>query len=150
MRCYLCALAVLLMGCAAVDSPTLNDHQQSSWAAGLVLDVVVEPLLLERGETLYIRLTVTNKSDAPVWRGFSSGCIYGFAIWHSGELISPPPPICTLNAPTVTYAPGEVITGEFQWTWDDPDIKPGVYHVVAGFGPRGEGPSAPAVEVRLQ
>jgi hypothetical protein len=150
MRYYFCVLAALLMGCSTVDDPTANRNQSGASASALVLDVTVEPLVLERGGTLAIRLTVTNESNVSVVKGFASGCIYGFAIWHRGDVISPPPPICTMNAPTVTYAPGEVITKEFEWTWDDPDIKPGIYRVVAGFGPRGEGPSAPPVEVRLQ
>jgi hypothetical protein len=105
--------------------------------------------VLDRGGTLHIRLTVTNESSAPMVRGFSSGCIYGFAVLDSkGNRLAPPPRVCTLNAPTVTYAPGEVLTSEFRWTWDDPSIEPGHYFVEAGFGPTGEG--GPVVEVQLR
>lgn len=151
MRRYFFVLAVLSAGCATANNPMMNDNQEAYSVSGLVLDAVAEPLLLKRGETLHITATVTNETNAPVVKGFASGCIYGFALRNiGGELVAPPPPICTQNAPTVRYAPGEVVTLEFRWAWDDPDIEPGVYFVVAGFGERGEGELAPPVEVRLQ
>ncbi len=151
MRCYFWVLAVLLTGCATVDDGTLNDNQQELSVSALVLDVEARPSVLGRGDTLYIRLTVTNESDAPAVKHFASGCILGFSLWNlQGELVAPPPPICTLNAPTVKYAPGEVVIAEWQWVWDDPNIEPGTYLLVAGFGPRGEHESAPSIEIRLQ
>ena len=147
MRSYFCVLAVLLIGCAT--HPTVTDGQHGSSWPELIVDVSAEPLLLERGGTLHIRLTVTNERDTPVVKGFASGCIYGFAVRNSrGDRVAPPPPICTANAPVVTWAPGEVVTAEFTWTWDDPNIEPGYYSVEAGFGPLGEGGSAVEVQLR--
>jgi hypothetical protein len=150
-------LMLVLAGCYTItakhrpDSLRAADNPNRVPASELVFDAEVAPALIERGDTLHITLAVTNKTDAPVWRGFASGCIYGFGIWNDrGELVAPPPRICAANAPTVTYAPGEVITAKFQWGWDDPKIGPGTYSVIAGFGPRGEDESAPPVEIRLQ
>jgi len=145
MRYCLLIVAVLLTGCITDGGP------QRSSASGLAVDVEVQPSVLARGETLHVRITVKNESDAPVVRHFASGCIYGFALWsEEGELVAPPPPICTMNAPTVRYAPGETVNRKFQWVWDDPDIGPGTYLLVAGIGRRGEVESAPAVTVRLR
>jgi hypothetical protein len=139
-------IAVLLAGCITPD-----DHPQRSSAQRLLLEVTTESSLLSRGETLHIQLTVTNESDVEAVKHFTSGCIYGFSLWNDqGELVAPPPPICTADAPTVKYAPGEVVIREFQWMWDDSEIKPGTYLLVAGFGPRGEQGPATSVEIRLQ
>lgn len=147
MRSYLWVLAALLVGCST--NLDVTDNHGGSRSRGLVLDVTAEPLVLERGGTLQIRLTVTNESDVPIVRGFTSGCIYGFAVLDSeGNRLAPPPRICTLDAPTVTYAPGEVVTREFRWTWDDPNIEPGDYYLEAGFGRMGEGGSVIEVQLR--
>ena len=147
MRSYFWVLAALLVGCST--TPTVIGDRPSSPSQELVLDVIAEPALLAQGGTLHIRLTVTNESDIPVWKGFTSGCIYGFTVRDShGERVAPPPRICTANAPTRTYAPGEVVTVEFQWTWDDPNIEPGSYYVEAGFGRVGKG--GPVAEVQLR
>jgi hypothetical protein len=133
----------------AGECASVPDNGRGSQSLELVLAVSVEPAVIEWGGTLQIRLTVTNESDAPVVKGFGSGCIYGFALRDShGNRVAPPPRICTMNAPTVTCAPGEVVAGEFQWTWDDPNIAPGDYYVEAGFGAMGEG--GRVVEVRLR
>lgn len=143
--CYV-IIAVLLAGCITPD-----DEMERSSAPRFHLEVTAESMVLRRGETLHIRLTVTNESDAPAVKHFANGCIYGFSLWtRQGELVAPPPPVCTLNAPTVRYAPGEVVIREFQWVWDDPNIEPGTYLLVAGFGPRGEHEPSPSVEIRLQ
>jgi len=56
--------------------------------------------------------------------------------------------MCTMNAPTVTYGPGEVVVTDFEWTWDDPNIALGDYYVEAGFGEGGEGGAV--VDIRLR
>jgi hypothetical protein len=144
---FVWVLAALLVGC--YTTPIVTDKQQGSTSRGLVLAVTVEPLVLERGGTLHVRLTVTNESDVAVVKGFASGCIYGFAVRdRNGDRVGPPPRFCTMDAPTVTYGPGEVAISEFQWTWDDSNIAPGDYYVEAGFGESGEGGAA--VEIRLR
>ena len=92
MRYYLYVLTALLMGCSSLGDPGVNGSQSDSSASALVLEVSAEPLVLERGRTLTIRLTVTNESDVSIVKGFASGCIYGFALWSGGEIILPPPP----------------------------------------------------------
>jgi hypothetical protein len=147
MRRIVCVMALLSVGCYA--SPPSNDGQQGPPPRDLALTVATEPLVLERGGTLHVRLTVTNESSAPVTRHFGSGCIYGFTVRDGhGDRVAPPPRMCTMNTPTVTYGPGEVVVAEFDWTWDDPDIEPGDYYVEAGFGEGGEG--GPVVDIQLQ
>ena len=144
---YTFILVLFLVGCHT----TGGDAPQHTSAPGLTLDVEAEPLVIGRGETLHIRLTVTNQGETPVVRTFASGCIYGYSLWNpEGELVAPPPPICTLNAPVVTYAPGESDIREFEWLWDDTQIKPGTYYLKAGLGGRAEIESAPAVEIQLR
>ena len=138
-------IAVVLLGCTT--SPGVSPPSAPS--TELELSVEAEPLTISWSESVRIRLTVKNPSDAPVVKGFSSGCIYGFSLLSAdGEVVAPPPRTCTMNAPTVTYAPNSLEELEFQWTWDDKDIKPGTYRLVAGFGPRGEG--GPSIEIRLK
>jgi hypothetical protein len=140
-------VALLLVGCVTVK----EDAPHSSLANELTLDVEAKPLTIGWGDSLHIRLTVSNTSNTTVVKHFGSGCIYGFSLWDSeGEHVAPPPRICTMNAPTVKYAPGESVQIDFQWVWDDMDIKPGTYFLLAGLGPRGENESAPPIEVRLE
>ncbi|MDH3198857.1 MAG: hypothetical protein OEO21_11530, partial [Candidatus Krumholzibacteria bacterium] len=107
-------LLVLLAGCAVTyERPDLQPAPEPS---GLDLDATVEPLVLNRGDTLFVQLTVTNNSIATIVQHFGSGCIYGFGLWDSeGELVAPPPPVCTMNAPTVRYKPGGVVVRTFEW-----------------------------------
>jgi len=140
-------VALVLVGCAT--SPEVAP--QGSSLTDLVLEVEATPLTLKWGESIHIQLTVKNTNDVAVVKEFSSGCIYGFSLWTAdGELVAPPPRVCTLNAPIVTYGPNTVVEQEFQWVWDDKDIKPGTYRLVAGFGSRGVGNSSPAIEIRLE
>jgi hypothetical protein len=115
------------------------------------LNVSAHPLPLERGDTLYVIITAENTNNRTVVKHFANGCIYGFSLWsNEGEVVAPPPRVCTMDAPTIRYAPGEVVEVEYYWVWDDPGIEPGAYLLVGGFGPRGEYESAPPVEVRLE
>jgi hypothetical protein len=162
MRWLILIVVVLLAGCITSHSddqfqsnPRLVDEVENDIQlpsnSGFLIEVTAEPSLLKRGETLHIRVSVTNESDGPIVKCFASGCIYGFALWNQrGELVAPPPPICTLNAPTVRYLPDEVVTREFRWVWDDPSIRPGTYLLIAGFGRRGQNESAPPVKIRLE
>ena len=138
-------VALVVVGCAT--SPGVAP--QNTPSTELVLNVEAEPLTISWGESVHIRLTVKNTNDAPVVKGFSSGCIYGFSLLAAdGEIVAPPPRVCTANAPIVTYAPNSLVEQEFQWVWDNKDIKPGTYRLVAGFGRRGEG--GPSIEIQLK
>ena len=149
MRYFPLLILLLLAGCSTTT--TIQDEPQPSSASGLTLDVEAEPLVLGREETLHIRLTVTNTGEAPVVRHFETGCIYGFALLDAeGERVAPPPRICTLNAPTVKYMPGEVVTREFSWVWDDAEIEVGTYRLIVGLGRYGEVEFAPEAAVELQ
>lgn len=156
MRCYYLVIALLFVGCTGTDSQR-NDTSHDAGVVdspstqGLVVEATTESTVLARGETLHIHLTVTNEGDVDVVEEFSNGCKYGFSLWNEqGELVAPPEPVCTMDAPTVAYAPGEVVTSDFQWVWDDPDITPGTYRLVAGLGRRGQQKSAPPVEIHLE
>ena len=156
MTRYCLLIVLLVVGCTGTDSQR-NDASHdvgvldSPPTQGLVVEATTGTTVLARGETLHIKLTVTNEGDVDVVKHFASGCIYGFSLVNEqGETVAPPPPVCTMNAPTVRYAPGEEVTREFQWVWDDPDIEPGTYRLVAGLGPRGEQESAPSVEIHLE
>ena len=147
MRYFALLILLSLTGCFT----TMQNEPPRSTVSGINLDVEAEPLVLASGETLHIQLTVTNTSEAPIVRHFASGCIYGFALLDvGGERMAPPPRICTLNAPTVKYMPGEVVTLEFSWVWQDAEIEPGTYRLVVGLGLYGELESAPAVTVQLR
>jgi len=147
MRYIPIPILLVLVSCVV----TVNDAPRHAPATELTLDVEVEPLTITWGNSLRIVLTVANKNNKTVTKHFSSGCIYGYSLrTRNGEVVAPPPPICTMNAPTVTYQPGELVTKVFLWVWDDPSIEPGTYILFAGFGPRGDGKSSPSVEVRLK
>jgi hypothetical protein len=145
---YFLVPVALLIGCATVGEPTKNESQ---WilASELVLDVTAEPAVLEPGDTLHIRLAVKNPRDAPVWTGFADGCIFGFTVRNGlGEVVAPPPRVCTQRPEVVKFAPKEVIVAEFRWRWDGSKLAPGTYSVFAGFGVTGEG--GPVVEIQLK
>ncbi len=126
------------------------DKRQENTAPGLRSQVTVDRDHVAAGETLVVNLSVTNEREVAQFVQFTSGCLYGFGIWHEdGELVAPPPLMCTMNAPVVEYGPGEIVAREFKWTWDGRSPAPGVYSLKAGLGPRGERDSSAAVEIRL-
>lgn len=146
-------LAILWLGCGSETFTPQDASPVETTAAtvdGLLVEVAVHPLVLKRGETLQIRLSVTNTASTPVRKAFSSGCIYGYTVRdNQGIRVAPAPRICTANAPVVAYAPGETVTQEYEWVNQDPSIRPGRYEVSAGFGRWGEG-GPPPVAVTVQ
>lgn len=144
-------IAALSGGCQSDPVTSPGELSPSATATQLHLEVTAEPTVVERGEVLHIRLMVTNQGAAPVWKGFSSGCIYGFNLRsQQGEVVAPPHPVCTMHAPVVMYMPGEAVTSAFEWVYDDPSIGPGTYEVTAGLGPRGEGESPQPIAITLK
>lgn len=150
-------LTLGLVACSSTpDPPSADDgrehlSQPGSESFGLDLAMTAEPTVIPFEGTIHITLTVTNDTDEPITHGFSSGCVYGFGLYDGNDrLVAPPPPICTMNAPVITYEPGEVVMGNFEWTWDDPGLKPGTYTLRAGFGPRGEFESAAPITIHLE
>ena len=142
-------LSVLLTGCA--DSGDSISNQEPIDSSALRIEATAAPTSLKRGETMEIELVITNTGDEPASRQFTSGCIYGFGLRNAdGEIVAPPPPICTLNLPVVEYQPGEVVKHTFQWAWEDQDLEPGTYARVAGLGARGEMEEAPPIPVELR
>ena len=146
-------LAVTWLGCGLDKTAPQGSSSIETNAAmidGLLVQVAVHPRVLERGETLQIRLMVTNPGNTVTRKAFSSGCIYGYSVTDDGGVrLAPAPPVCTANAPVVTYAPREVVTREFEWVYEDPSIPAGRYEVSAGFGLWGEG-GPPPVTVTLK
>jgi hypothetical protein len=118
---------------------------------GLKLDLRVEPLIVERGETLFLELTLTNTSSETVTRQSSSGCIYGFSILTpEGIRVAPEPKKCAIVEPIPGFKPGEVVVVRMKWRWRGHSIPPGRYVVRAGFGEFGMEDSAPPIEIELR
>lgn len=150
MRMLTTGMVLLLAACANGG----QEHQPSSGQAGpgeLRLMAELGRDRLSAGEELVVRLTVSNPGPEAISRRFNSGCIYGFAlIDDQGEAVAPPPPICTMNVPTISWAAGEEVVQEFRWRWEAGDPPAGNYRVRAGLGPRGELAHAPLVPVELR
>lgn len=142
-------IGLLFLGCAGSGDEMANERQVVG-RSGLTLGVEVESARLAVGETLVAVLTVANDRDEAHSVRFTSGCLYGFGLWDaSGELVAPAPPMCTMNAPVVEFAAGEVAEHRFEWKWDGSSVEPGMYLLKAGIGPRGELDSSAGVEVEL-
>ena len=150
-------------GCAAVAANTNANRstgqggtpRNTAGTSGLVLEQNVTPAVMAPGDTLHVTLTVRNPGDAPLAVRFTSGCLYGFGLWDlagdgGGAILAPEPPMCTMNAPTVTFAPGESREQSFTWVWDGSHPAPGSYTVRAGLGPRGLREAAGDNMVRLE
>ena len=118
---------------------------------GLKLDLRVEPLILEQGDTLFIELTLTNTSSETVTRGSSNGCVYGFSILApEGRRVAPEPRICTMSPVILRFKPGDIEVVRMTWRWKKHGVPPGKYVVRAGFGEFGMGNSAPPIEIELR
>jgi len=147
------------MGCytQVAHQPDSSDAEQGDAVSpvtrddGLKLDLRVEPAILERGETLYLELTLTNTSSETVIRHSSNGCVYGFSILTpEGKRVAPESRICTLSAPTLRFKPGQVVVARMKWRWKKHGVPPGRYVVRAGFGEFGMAESAPPIEIELR
>ena len=136
------------------DSPDAEQGDAVSQVTrddGLKLDLRVEPVILERGETLYLELTLTNTSSETVIRRPSNGCIYGFSILTpEGIRVAPKPRECATIEPIPGFKPGEVVVVRMKWRWSGHSIPPGKYFVRAGFGEDGMTESAPPVQIELR
>jgi hypothetical protein len=118
---------------------------------GLRIIVEVTPLIIHRNETAEIRITVVNTRMDPLQRMFTSGCIYGFSIFSmSGVRVGGRRGGCTMNTPTISYAPGKADQRSFTWTWNNPGIPPGRYRVSAGLGRKGLRESPEPIEIELK
>ncbi len=154
MRC-LFGLLLFLTGCSAILRDYSTQHNieptRPLISSELRMELRAEPLILSFGDTLSIVLAVSNDSNQPFSKGFSSGCVYGYGLWNTESvLVAPPVRICTMNAPIIRYKPGEARTIKFNWIWNNPNVGSGKYDLYCGFGPRGEYESAPPVTVRLK
>ena len=150
MKLYPLLVLLLCFGCG-FHAVSENNHDATPRDNALKLDLEVEPLIIEYGGTLFIELTITNNTPETIARVFGSGCIYGFSILTpAGTRVGPEPRICTMNAPTIRYKPGEVVVRKFEWRWDDSHISPGKYLLRAGLGEYGMDESPPPIEIELR
>jgi hypothetical protein len=118
---------------------------------GLELELRSQPLIMKRGETLLLELTLTNTSSETVTRGSPNGCLYGFSILNpDGKRVAPEPRLHSQRPATVSFAPGEVVVINMEWKSKRRGIRPGKYFVHAGFGEDGMADSAPPVEFELR
>nr|MEE4266856.1 BsuPI-related putative proteinase inhibitor [Candidatus Krumholzibacteria bacterium] len=148
MKFGLLVLGVILASCdGSTSSITDLPEPRYSW---LQVEADVEPKVIEYGEKLQIRLSVTNTSEEVQALTFANGCTYGFTLRDkNGHIFWPPPPICTMNAPVMRFEPQQTKTFDLSWIWNDATIETGVYYLVAGTGPRGEYDMAAPIEVRF-
>jgi hypothetical protein len=149
LRYFALVMCVLFLGCAG-GGDEKSEAFVGGNTTGLEFGLAVEPEVVKPGTTISMVLTVVNPREVPHSVQFSSGCMYGFGLWNAaGELVAPPPPMCTMNAPVVEFGAGEVVERRFEWVWDEGDVAPGTYFLKAGIGPRGEFESSAGVEVHL-
>lgn len=143
----LTAIGIVLSACGNSTEPGPASRADPS---GLRITVDAVPTRLNPGQSMTIRLRIENPGNDPITRAFASGCITGYGIHdRGGTMVEPSYRICTQNAPVVTYAPGQVVEVEYQWTWEESSLGPGRYEVVGGLGPYGELESGPPVEIVL-
>jgi hypothetical protein len=133
------------------DVTSGNNYGDRPGLDALKLDLEVEPLILEYGETLFIKLTITNNTSEIITGHFTSGCIYGFSILTpEGIRVAPELRVCTMNAPTVKFEPGEVVVRQLEWRSSGSSISRGKYLVRAGFGESGMIESPHPIEIELR
>ena len=106
--------AVLLAGCSRPELPTRPTQAQFEVSLNLASSS------LAPGEPLHFTVAVTNTGDAGGVLHFSSGCGTNFLVLDRGGVIwddlAMSLRVCTANAPTLEFAPGESRT--WGGTWD--------------------------------
>ena len=128
----------------------LNEETLQLNKTALHLKAEVEPKVVELGGELHIRLIITNTTDEAQNKGLSFGCEFGYSLWDkNGEIVAPPPYECRHMVMEYQFPPGQSVK-DFTWVLDDEEIKPGIYQLVVGFGPRGEEDSAPPIEIEIR
>lgn len=111
----------------------------------------VEPKVVELGGELRIRLVITNATDEVQTKWLRTGCQYGYSLRDkNGEIVAPRPYNCRTTVMAHQFPPGQVVTQDFNWVLDDEGIKPGIYQLVVGFGPRGKGDSATPIKIEVR
>jgi len=81
---------------------------------------------------------VTNRSTSPATLNFTSGCTIVFRVRdRDGHVVAPGAFVCTADAPTLVFAPGETRVARFTWQGDTHDpmtgarpfLPPGTYYL---------------------
>jgi hypothetical protein len=131
------ATVLVLAACVShLDSPV---HDLLIWANA-------DPVELRQGETMTIRVVVTNRGGGP--RAITSNrCPEPFVVTtQDGTVVAPPQRICTLIAETKTLAPGEEFVFSVGWPGDrrletlnplgrgSSTLPPGTYHLRGRVG----------------
>jgi len=149
MKLYALLVLFVCFGCG-FHAVSEGNHYANPNDNALELDVEVEPLIMEYGETILIELTITNNTSDTITRGFPDGCTDGFSILTPAGIRVSPEPACFMAPTTVRYKPGEVVVRKFEWRWNDSRISPGNYLVRAGLGKYGAAESSSSVEIELR
>ena len=131
--------------------PPQTYFPENSKEATLHLKAEVEPKIVELGGELRIRLIITNTTDEVQFMSLTTGCEFGYSLRdENGDIVAPTMLYeCRRTTTGYKFSPGQSVE-EFNWVLDDEGIKPGIYKLVVGFGPRGEWDSAPPIEIEVR
>jgi len=142
--------AFMLGGCggqwsAVVDPGGIADP------SFMITWVTVSTTQFRIGEPMQIEVGFKNPTRRPIRVHFTSGCRAFYAVRDGNDaVVAPKAFLCTTEARTVVFAPGE--TGSQTFTWDGTvspgeDLAPGDYRVAGGLT---EGIGQPAAPVTIQ
>lgn len=131
----LAVAAVLTIGCARLlDSRNVPPEEGSP----LEFAVQVSPDVLEFGDTLDIRLAVTNPTSKVWAQQYTGSRLYWYNIHDGrGELIHSHPGMSKRDLRSMEFRPHQTVEHHLSWTWRDTTISRGYYFLEVGLGMRG-------------
>lgn len=134
--------SLLLLGCGKegrrnVLAPNEPPPIEYGDPSDLVYVWSVTPQAIHAGETIDIKVGITNPTSLPIVT--DSQCYY-YTVTNAGGQGLTPVPICCFSEPTYTLKPGEAVVGEFKWNGMGPSgaLPAGDYRVYAAGIPNAE------------
>lgn len=150
-------LSTLLTACGDGITDAREESTARLVAGGLLLDVEVDRATMVVGDTLWIRVAISNPSAEPVALTRSWGCALDIRIEDRAGKAVRPERTCRSTAFEVVVEPGGRVERDFAWTAErvlhDPFVKVGLpggrYSVVAVLaGPTPETSGSRTVRLR--
>lgn len=133
MRAILLILAIALVPSCARRHDPVAPPVVDTGLSQIATEVSIDLPAFRPGETAKIQVKVTNGGSRATTLCFTSGCMLAFQVQDAdGRVVAPGGFACTLDAPTVTLAPGQVWTWDFAWKGEGYDPYSGFYPLPAG------------------
>ena len=131
-------------------------HSATDPSGVLINEVALDRTQLVPGDTMHIRVTISNPTLRTVTVQGSGSCFVVFEVLDSsGAGVFPRGRVCTSDLTTRTFGPLATVTFDFWWTGEEyvvqhgrlvpQPLPPGSYQMVGGLGavrPQGQASNA--------